>query len=249
MTSNMTLKLGWLYPDLMNTYGDRGNVICLKKRCEWRNIDLEIIELSCGFNKDNLEKLDLLFMGGAQDQQQQIVAVDLFKKKKSLKSVIENGIPGLFICGAYQFFGKYYKEADGSIIKGLGLLDLYTENPGFNIKRLIGDIAIDTKFGKLFGFENHGGRTYLGENISSLGKVLSGFGNNGKDKTEGAMYKNSICSYLHGPMLPKNPRIADHLIKTALEKKYNKKITLSTLDNLFDENARKTIAKRLSIAI
>src|SRR3989338_1575030 len=142
---NYTLKIGWLYPELMSTYGDRGNIICLQKRCEWRGIEIEIKRLDIGFDEKDIEKCDFLFMGGAQDRQQQIVAKDLNppaggEKIDVLKKTIENEIPGLFICGAYQFLGNYYKEANGTIIKGLEILDLYTESPGKNCERLIGNI-------------------------------------------------------------------------------------------------------------
>lgn len=247
------LVIGWLYPELMSTYGDRGNIIVFQKRCEWRGIKTEVIRLDLHFNPNQLNQCDLLFMGGAQDKQQQIVAEDLLKKREILRTKIEDGIPGLYICGAYQFLGKHYKEADGTIIPGLDILDLYTENPGENHPRLIGNILIESRIMnhesgiKLVGFENHGGRTYLGKNVKPLGKVIKGFGNNGVDKTEGAIYKNSFCSYLHGPILPKNPEFADLLIKLALEKKYQSPINLSPLDDSLEFKARNVIAKRLSI--
>lgn len=272
---NYTLTIGWLYPELMSTYGDRGNIIVLQKRCEWREIKIEIKRLDLGFKTDDLKKCDLLFMGGAQDKQQQIVTEDLMKKKNTLKQMIEDGVPGLYICGAYQFLGKYYKEADGTIIPGLNILDLYTENPGSNHPRLIGNIVIklDTlkisgvvsrapsrwyhnrwyhnryHIDSLVGFENHGGKTYLGKNVKPLGKVIKGFGNNGVDKTEGTVYKNSFGSYFHGPILPKNPEFADLLIKLALEKKYKKSINLSPLDDSLEIMTRDAIAKRLNIKI
>ncbi len=254
----------------MSTYGDQGNIITLQKRCEWRGINVDILRLDLGFKIEDLRKCDFLFMGGAQDQQQKIVSDDLRKKRNILKEMIQNGIPGLYICGAYQFLGKYYKEADGTIIDGLGILDLYTENPGKNTKRLIGNIVAETpdvilnevknpeilRYAQndimkktLVGFENHGGRTYLGKNIKPLGKVIKGFGNNGEDKTEGAFYKNTFGSYLHGPILPKNPHFADLLIKLALEKKYKKTIDLSPLDDSLEWQAHKSIAKRLGISI
>ncbi len=251
----MKLTIGWLYPQLMSTYGDKGNIIVLKKRCEWRGIETEVLNLDTGFSTDDLKKCDLLFMGGAQDKQQKIVSTDLKNKSRILKSMIENNVPGLYICGAYQFLGKYYKEADGIMIKGLGIFDLYTENPGLNTKRLIGNVAIKSNFGNLIGFENHGGRTYLGKNIEPLGKIIKGFGNNGNlpaqtgDKTEGAVYKNSFGSYLHGPILPKNPKFADLLIKLALEKKYGKNIKLSPINDVVEQKAREVIAKRMNIAI
>ncbi|HKC14868.1 MAG TPA: hypothetical protein VKC89_02825 [Patescibacteria group bacterium] len=245
----MKLTIGWLYPQLMSTYGDKGNIIVLKKRCEWRGIEVEVLNLDVDSPIENLKKCDLLFMGGAQDRQQKIVSTDLKKKSKILRSMIENNVPGLYICGAYQFLGKYYKEANETVIKGLGIFDLYTQNPGENVKRLIGNVAIESDFGTLIGFENHGGRTYLGKNINPLGKVLKGFGNNGKDKTEGAIYKNSFGSYFHGPILPKNPKLADYLIKLALEKKYDKKINLSPINNSIEQRAREVIAKRMGVAI
>lgn len=242
-----SLTIGWIYPELMNVYGDIGNIIVLSKRCEWRKVQAKIKRLDIGFNSKELDDCDILFMGGAQDRQQKIVASDLRKKAVELKSKIELGTPGLYVCGAYQFLGKYYKEADGTMIKGLGIFDLYTENPGEDVERLIGNVIIDSKFGKLIGFENHGGRTFLGKNIEPLGKVIKGYGNNGKDGFEGAIYKNSIGTYFHGPILPKNPRLADYLIKLALEKKYDSPIKLSPIENSIEEKARKTIANRLDV--
>lgn len=257
----MKLVIGWLYPELMSTYGDRGNIIALQRRCEWRKIDVEVKRLDVGFKEEDLIKSDLLFMGGAQDRQQKIVGGDLKKKAKVLKKVIEDGTPGLYICGAYQFLGKYYKilnkknfassaykEADGTIVKGLEILDLYTENPGENVERLIGNIVVKIPspvYPTLVGFENHGGRTYLGDKVEPMGKVVKGFGNNGQDKTEGAVYKNSFGSYLHGPILPKNPHFADYLIRLALEKKYGKKVKLKKLDDNLEWLAHKAILERI----
>lgn len=239
------LTIGWLYPELMSTYGDRGNIIALSKRCEWRGIKVEVKKLDVGFDHKLLAACHLLFMGGAQDRQQEIVSKDLKLKNKDLREMIEDGIPGLYICGAYQFLGKYYKEADGTIIPGLDILDLYTENPGQNHPRLIGNIVVKLNADTLVGFENHGGRTYLGKNIKPLGKVKVGFGNNGGDETEGAVYKNSFGSYLHGPILPKNPHFADYLIKLALEKKYKKTIALSPLDDSLELQAHEVMIKKL----
>jgi len=259
-----TLIIGWLYPELMSTYGDRGNIIVLTKRCEWRDIDVEIKKLDIGYLVKDLQSCDLLFMGGAQDRQQVIVSSDLSKEKvTALKAMIEDEIPGLYICGAYQFLGKYYKEADGTIVHGLDILDLYTENPGENHKRLIGNIIVEWNCHPelvsgsqskrdsdlrqndikktLVGFENHGGRTYLGEKVKPLGKIIVGFGNNGTDGAEGAIYKNSFGTYLHGPILPKNPHFADYLIKLALEKKYKKNIELQPLDDSLELQAHKYI--------
>jgi hypothetical protein len=247
---NYKLVIGWLYPTLMNIYGDRGNAIALVKRCQWREIETETVMLDLGFSNENLKKCDILLMGGAQDKQQEAVAGDLFKKMSGLQSMVEANVPGLYICGAYQFLGKYYKEADGNTIKGLGIFDLYTENPGENSKRLIGNAVFENHdFGKVIGFENHGGRTYLGKNIKAFGKVVKGFGNNGIDKTEGAIYKNSFGTYLHGPILPKNPLFADYLIAKALAIKYNEVIKLEKINDDLEEKARLAIAKRLSVGI
>lgn len=250
MKNNYTLTIGWLYPELMSTYGDRGNIIVLQKRCEWRGINVEIIRFDVGFDENLLAKCDLLFMGGAQDRQQQIVAEDLMKKREKLKGAIENGVPGLYICGAYQFLGKYYKEADGTVINSLGILDLHTENLGNDSPRLIGNTAarvLDDK--TIVGFENHGGRTYLGKQVLPFGKVINGFGNNGDDETEGVIYKNSFGTYLHGPILPKNPEFADHLIRLALEMKYGSPVKFSLLNDSLEMKARKAIANRLGIKL
>ncbi len=247
----LNLTIGWLYPQLMNIYGDRGNVLVLQKRCQWRNIDTKVQYLDLGFNHKQLQNCDLILMGGAQDRQQQAVSEDLFKAKEIIKNLIEKGVPGLYVCGAYQFLGNYYQEANGNKIEGLKIFDLYTKSPGDRKKRLIGNAAFkstDLDY-TLIGFENHGGRTYLGKNIKPFGKVVKGFGNNGEDGFEGAVYKNSFGTYLHGPILPKNPVFADYLIQKALEVKYGKIIGLEKLDDVLEENARIEIAKRLQIAI
>lgn len=253
MTNNSTssvrhsLTIGWLYPDLMSTYGDRGNIITLQKRCEWRGIKVEVKKISVGDDAKHLKLCSLVMMGGAEDRQQEIVSEDLKKgKDKILKEVIENNIPGIFICGAYQFLGNYYKEANGNIITGLGIFDVHTENTSKNNARLIGNIAVKNFLNDvLIGFENHGGRTYLGKNVKALGTVENGYGNNGEDKTEGAIYKNAIGTYLHGPILPKNPLLADWLIGKALETKYKEQIALEPLDDTLENQARDAIVKTL----
>ncbi len=241
------LTIGWLYPDLMNVYGDRGNIIVLEKRANWRGIKTEVKHLDPGFSEKDLETCDLLMMGGAQDRQQTIVNEDLKRIKKPLSSKIERGTPGLYVCGGFQFLGKYYKEADGTKVAGLGIFDLYTENPGENSKRLIGNIAIQPLIDGLnqtiIGFENHGGRTYLGKGIKPFGKVLKGFGNS-EDGFEGAVYKNSIGTYMHGPILPKNPQLADYLIANAIGAN-----ELEPLDDSLENQARSSIAKSLQVEI
>ena len=258
-----SLTIGWLYPELMNIYGDRGNIITLVKRCEWRGIKAEVRHLNPGFSHEQLATCDLLVMGGAQDRQQTMVNKDLLRIKPYLSKLIEDGIPGLYVCGGFQFLGKYYREADGKIIKGLGIFDLYTENPGGNIPRLIGNIAVDagslwqmargqsTSYAlpatrSLVGFENHGGRTFLGKKVKPLGKVIKGLGNNGKDGSEGAIYKNSFGTYMHGPILPKNPHFADHLLRLALERKYPS-IKLEELDDTLEWQAHDYIKRKLNL--
>lgn len=241
------LIIGWLYPELMNIYGDRGNITTLIKRSEWRGIKAEVKNLNPGFSDVELNSCDLLIMGGAQDRQQTIVNDNLRKHHKQLSEMIDAGTPGLYVCGGFQFLGNYYKEADGTIVDGLGIFDLFTENLGENIPRLIGNIAIQPNIEELekpiVGFENHGGRTILGPNIEPFGTVLKGHGNN-NDGTEGAIYKNSFGTYMHGPVLPKNPHFADYLLKLALQTE-----ELDPLDDKLEWLAHSSIAKRLRIEI
>jgi CobQ-like glutamine amidotransferase family enzyme len=200
-----------------------------------------IKNISLEHDASELMGVDLVFMGGAQDSQQSIVSLDFKNNKgKILAQLIEDGIPGLYICGAYQLLGRQYESAEGTIIEGLGIFDLHTKSSSPSEKRLIGNAVVELNqsvFGtnhahsSIVGFENHGGRTYLGANIQPLGTVTKGFGNNGTDSTEGAVYKNSIGSYFHGPLLPKNPHVADFLIEKALEKKYGRHVELALLDD------------------
>lgn len=236
----------------MSTYGDRGNIITLQKRCEWRDIEVEILKITLDTKAEILNTCDLIFMGGAQDTQQEIVNHDLIKNKgKILIKKIEEKTPGLFICGAYQFLGKYYKTSEGKKIPGLGLFPLHTDNPGENTPRLIGNVVAETSFNsnsestKLVGFENHGGRTYLEDSSSAFAKVLKGSGNNGKDRTEGIKYKNTIGSYFHGPILPKNVEIADWLIRKSLKIKYKEEVNLADLNDDLEKKAKKVILSRL----
>lgn len=233
----------------MNTYGDRGNIIVLTKRAESRGIKVEVKQIFVDSSPYSLVTSDLLFMGGAQDTQQEIVNRDLQNKKgKVLIEKIEKGIPGLFICGAYQFLGKFYRTADNKKLPGLGVFQLYTENPGANAKRLIGNVLVEPKIEDLtqplVGFENHGGRTYLEDKSLALGTIVRGFGNNGRDRTEGIVYKNSFGTYLHGPILPKNPQLADLLLTLALEQKYKEKFHLEPLDDSLEQKAREQVLSK-----
>ncbi len=257
----MELSIGWLYPNLMSTYGDRGNVICLQRRCEWRNIDVVVIPLDRTTEAEKITQVDLIVGGGAQDRQQEIVMRDLQgAKAETLREKLEQGTPGVFTCGSPQLLGHYYEPALGQRIEGLGLLDLVSKHPGINAPRCIGNLVFEitaeplaTELKELWGdtpiaigFENHGGRTYL-DTVQPLGKVIQGYGNNGKDGTEGAFYHNAIATYSHGPLLPKNPFIADWLIKTALQKKYQTSIQLSKLDNSLAYAARQAMLQNLGL--
>lgn len=250
---NIKLTIGWLYPDLMSTYGDRGNVITMQKRAEWRGIQTEVRHITVGTDTKEIETCDILFMGGAQDLQQEIVTKDLQDSKgSSLKAAIEKGVPALFICGAYQFMGNYYKAADGTMIPGMSIFDMHTEHPGDQKKRCIGNIVIEPLIEELqamniqlVGFENHGGRSYLPANGKAYGKVVHGYGNNGEDSTEGILYKNAIGTYLHGPCLPKNPELADWLLAKAIEVKTGEKTELTSLNNLLEEKARSVMVEKV----
>ncbi|MBI2334238.1 glutamine amidotransferase [Candidatus Daviesbacteria bacterium] len=211
----MKLIIGHLYADLMNIYGDMGNIIALKKRAEWRGIEVKLKVKSL---KSKIKKgeCDIFFFGGGQDQQQSLVASDLESsgKGKIIKEEVERGIPLLAICGGYQLLGQYYKPHNRPKLPGVGLFPAYTVAGD---KRMIGNIIIDTQFGKLVGFENHSGQTYLKKTGQPLGKIIKGFGNNGGDQTEGCIYKNAVGCYMHGSLLPKNPALADWLLEKALK--------------------------------
>ncbi len=240
----MKITIGYLYGDLMNIYGDTGNIIALKKRANWRGIDVVVKNISIG---DKLTKgeVDIFFFGGGQDQQQELVATDLLKsgKGKIIKSEVEQGVPLLSICGGYQLLGEYYKPHKGPKLDGVGLFPAYTLA---SFDRMIGNLVIDSMFGKLVGFENHSGKTHLRKDAIPFGMVIKGFGNNGKDKVEGCIYKNAIGCYMHGSLLPKNPKLADWLLKKALETKYGKKVELKPLDDSLEILTHNSSIKRFS---
>jgi CobQ-like glutamine amidotransferase family enzyme len=247
----MKLAIGWLYPTLMSTYGDRGNVIVLKKRCEWRGLTVEIVKIEKDTKDSEIENCDILLGGGAQDRQQEIAVRDLKKRKKILKKMFDSGVPGLFVCGSPQLLGEWYMTGDGTKLEGLGIFDFVTKHFGDDKSRLIGNTVGEISQIKQFnnetilqrktivGFENHGGRTYLGKSCESFAKVIKGNGNNGEDGTEGAVYKNVIACYYHGPLLSKNPHIADWLLTKALETKYKKSVELESLDDTLEWSAHK----------
>lgn len=217
----MELKICHLYPDVLNLYGDTGNITCLKKRLEWRGISAEVTALPIGETADFTD-FDLFFIGGGQDFEQGVLLEDLHKgKDKEIISAIDDGKVFLAICGGYQMLGQYYKTYTGEQCDFIGALDLHTIG---SEERMIGNYMFqcppENGGGTVVGFENHSGRTYLGSGVEPLGHVLSGFGNNGEDGTEGARYKNVFATYSHGPLLPKNPAFADLLLLTALRRRY-----------------------------
>ena len=228
MEENLTISIAHLYPKLLNLYGDLGNIITLKNRCKWRNINVDFEEINIG---DKIGTHDLYFIGGGQDKQQEDVAQELYSHKAELLAQRDDGAVFLGICGGYQLFGHYYQPHDKDKLKGLSLMDAYTV-AGKN--RFIGNVTIETDFltpKTLVGFENHSGLTYIEGDTKPLGKSIVGNGNNGKDGLERGRYKNVFGTYLHGSLLPKNPHFADYLIELALEKRYGKKIQLPELDD------------------
>lgn len=235
----MKITIGHLYPDLLNLYGDRGNIQCMKKRCEWRGIGAEVREFRITDQVD-FSALDLVLLGGGSDREQMLVCEKLQTIRDSFHAYVEDGGSVLAVCGGYQLLGHYYDTSDGRI-EGLSLVDLYTEQSS---PRLISNIVIQNdRFPyPIVGFENHGGRTYIGNN-QPLGRVLFGHGNNEKDGAEGVLYKNVAGTYLHGPLLPKNPHICDYLIGNALERKYGRK-ELEPLDDTQEREANRYIVER-----
>ena len=239
-SKNYTVNIAHLYPKLLNIYGDWGNVLTIKKRCEWRNIDMNIDSINIGDSID-IKKYDFYFIGGGQDQQQIAVSKELQKHKASLQDARDENAVFLAICGGYQLLGHYYLPHQGDKLEGISLLDAYTIAGD---KRFIGNVTAECNFvspASLVGFENHSGLTYLQNDTEPLAFVKTGNGNNGTDKTEGAKYKNVFGTYLHGSFLPKNPHFADYLITLALHKRYKEKIELSPLDDEFENKAHKSL--------
>ena len=234
------LKIGHLYPKLLNIYGDGGNIIALKQRAKWRKIEVEIHEINSG--DVWLGEHNIYFIGGGQDMQQIEVSKELQRHKDFLTAERDRGAVFLGICGGYQLMGHYYQPHEGNKLMGISLLDAYTVAGN---KRFIGNVTIQSNVGPvthdknfLVGFENHSGLTYLQGNTKPIGTVIVGNGNNGVDKTEGARYKNVFGTYMHGSFLPKNPKFADYLIELALGEK------LEPLDDTIENNAHNILIKK-----
>lgn len=247
----MDLTLAWLYPDSMSIYGDRGNMIALEKRAEWRGIEVNLWRLPKGERMDRIP--DLVMFGGGQDREQRLIERDFLELKGDmLRQAIEADVPVLAVCGGFQQLGHGYLDADGTRIQGLGVLDAHTVAPSAKDRRCTGNIVVQTDFGfyaggdsaasrrLLVGFENHGGRTTLGPASQPLGRVRKGFGNNGRDGSEGARYRNCFGTYMHGSLLPKNPWFADYLLLAALRRKYGADVTLKPLDDALELRAQES---------
>jgi len=230
-----TIKIAHLYPKLLNIYGDGGNILTLKRRCEWRGIEFSIDSINIG---DNIEPHDIYFIGGGQDTQQIEVSKELQKHKQFLTEERDRGAVFLGICGGYQLFGHFYRPHNGSLLEGISLLDAYTIAGN---KRFIGNVTVKADYltpNTLVGFENHSGLTYLQGDTKPLGVNIVGNGNNGEDKTEGARFKNVFGTYMHGSFLPKNPHFADYLLELAFGEK------LSPLDDTIETNAHNSLINK-----
>ena len=237
----MKLRICHLYPEVLNLYGDRGNIRCLTKRLEWRGIETKVDEIGIGDHR-SLSDYDLFFIGGGQDFEQEVLLEDLRAGRGSdIRAAVEDGKTFLCICGGYQMMGHYYETHDGVRCEFLGAVDLYTiggdvrmiDNYAFRLGEESGGSTV-------VGFENHSGRTYLGSAVKPLGTVLKGNGNNGQDGTEGVRYRNVFGTYSHGPVLPKNPEFADVLLLNALERRYGT-ADLSPLPDRFEKAAHDSV--------
>ncbi len=246
------LTVGYLYPSVMCHYGDRGNVITLTKRCEWRGIEVEIEQLERGDAVD-ADRIDLFLMGGGADSHQRLIAEDMVNVKgEAVKTAIEDGAAALMVCGGYQLWGEFYRAYDGTELPGLGMFPSYTVHRAHQIGsrlrsisdaravRSVGNLAVQWEDRTLIGFENHGGRTYLRPGAQPLGRVLAGEGNNSEDGWEGCVYRNAIGTYLHGSVLPKNPALADHLIESALRRR-DPGLRLEPLDDELERRAHEGV--------
>ena len=247
----MELNICHLYPDILNLYGDRGNIITMKRRLESRGISVTVDECSIGQPLD-VNKYDIFFIGGGQDFEQEVLLRDLASGKgKDICTAVEEEKVFLAICGGYQMLGQYYKTWDGVQLDFIGAINVHTIGAK---ERMIGNYMFKTtpESGDtvVVGFENHSGKTYLSEQVAPLGMMLSGNGNNGEDKTEGARYKNVVGTYSHGPLLSKNPEVADWLLARALERRTQRTGTpaadLAPLDDSDELAANVSMVKRLS---
>jgi len=239
---NYEINIVHLYPDLLNLYGDKGNIACLKKRLEWRGVKANVLECTNKNNILDIKNADIIFVGGGSDREQEIVCGLLLEKKAELTEYVEGGGVLVAVCGGYQLLGKYYKT-DSAKIEGLNILDIYTDAGD---TRLISNVVLENDMFSqpIVGFENHAGRTYIGSH-TPLGKVKFGNGNTGESGYEGVIYKNVIATYLHGPLLPKNPQLCDYILTCALKRKYSDFEGFSgRLDDGLEDLANRYIAEK-----
>lgn len=238
------INIAHLYPELMNIYGDFGNICALKKRLEWRGINVNITKISKGDEID-YKKFDIYFIGGGQDKQQYCVSDELQKHKNAFKKLADDGVVMLAICGGYQLLGHYYQEQNGNKLQGIGIIDAYTIA---GEKRSIGNVTIETDFlapKTLVGFENHSGLTYLNGDTKPLGKVIVGHGNNLTSREEGARYNNVFGTYLHGSLLPKNPAFCDFLLQKAINRKlHDDNYILPNIDDKLETLAHNNLIQK-----
>ena len=243
----MELNICHLYPDILNLYGDRGNIITMQRRLRDRGIGVTVDECSVGQPLD-AGKYDIFFIGGGQDFEQGILLGDLATgKADAIRAAVEDEKTFLAICGGYQMLGQYYKTWDGAQLDFIGAINIHTVGAK---ERMIGNYMFQTTPESadttVVGFENHSGKTYLGEGVAPLGTMINGYGNNGEDQTEGARYKNVFATYSHGSLLPKNPVLADFILQTALARKYGDVPPLAPLDDALEQTAHDYMQHRLS---
>lgn len=239
----MAVRLAHLYPSLMNLYGDRGNIITLRHRCEARGIALHVTDLGLGEAFDP-DAYDLVFIGGGQDREQRRITEDLLAVKgDAIRRAAADKMPMLTVCGGYQLFGRSYQPAAGEELPGLGIFPMESIHPGQGARRCIGNVEALWGDSTLVGFENHGGRTYLDPGVQPLARVVAGYGNNGEDGGEGAVMGSVYGTYLHGSLLPKNPAFADHLLLLALQRRYGPQVTMPPLNDALAHEAHEVAAQ------
>lgn len=243
----MEIKVLWMYPDLLNLYGDKGNMDVLAYRLEKRGIGC-VIEKKSMTDFISFSNYDLIFIGGGADAEQRKLYFDLIARKKRLSDAIHKKTMLLAICGGYQLLGQYYIDASGHKVEGLGLFDFYTES-GKPDQRCTGNVVVKTNLNNqemlLVGFENHGGQTFNVE--TPFGSVIRGHGNTYQGGFEGFMQGNVIGLYMHGPLFSRNPIFVDYLIQRIIELKYDQKIALEPLDDSFEQGARAYIFNKYQI--
>jgi CobQ-like glutamine amidotransferase family enzyme len=239
------IVIGHLYPDYLNIYADRGNIAVLERRAAWRGIGFDYRTIGLG-DEVNPDEHDLYYVGGGQDREQALIAPDLATKGGRLREAVEAGAAFLAVCGGYQLLGRFYRDRSGAELPGIGLLPHYTVA---GERRMIGDVLLECELEPgqqrtLAGFENHAGRTYLDDGAEPLGRVVAGFGNNGDDGLEGSRVGNALGTYLHGPLLPRNPWLADWLIARALARRLGNPPDLEPLPDDFESSAQRVSAER-----